>query len=219
MAKKTDNSVAEERSGPRAEAKAPEAGSKPKVEDAEVTEPEQAATGPASEPRGAAPPFDPTEIRMETMALTVDHLTQRAAEGGIDMTPAAGRGPAWTKVARSRLVESLLLRLPLPAFYIDASTPDRWSVVDGQKRLAVLDAFVNQGAFGLSGLEFLDHLEGKTFKELPRHFQRRILETKVTGHLIQEGTPEPVRAAIIRRIVTGGRRVAGRAGLKKNSSK
>ncbi len=216
MAKKTDNSATEEDGGPKAEAKAPEARIEPEAKGAKAREPEKAAADSPRRPDKAGPPFDPTEIRMETTALTVDRLTQRVAEGGIDMKPAAGRGPTWTKVARSRLVESLLLRVPLPAFYIDASTPDCWSVVDGLKRLAVLDAFVNQGAFGLSGLEFLDHLEGKTFEELPRHFQRRILETKVTGHLIQEGTPEPVRAAIIRRIVTGGRPAAG---LKKNSSK
>lgn len=215
MAKKTSKSVAVEQDGPEAEAGAPDAASEPEVEDAEVTAAEQAAT----EPDRTDPPFDPTAIRIETTALTVDLLTRRAADGGLDLTPAAGGSPAWTEVARSRLVESLLLRVPLPAFYIDASAPDRWSVVDGLQRLATLDAFVNHGAFGLGGLEFLDHLEGKTFKELPRHFQRRILETKVTGHLIQEGTPEPVRAAIIRRIDTGSRRAPGKAGLKKNSSK
>ena len=211
MAKKTDTGVAGEAS--RAEATVPEA--EPVVEDAEVTAAEQ----PAVEAGATEPPFDPTAIRMETTALTVDLLTRRAAEGGLDLPPAAKGDPVWTEVARSRLVESLLLRVPLPAFYIDASTPDRWSVVDGLQRLAALDAFVNHDAFVLTGLEFLDHLEGKTFTELPRHFQRRILETKVTGHLIQEGTPEPVRTAIIRRIDTGGRRAPGAAGLKKNSSK
>jgi len=62
---------------------------------------------------------------------------------------------------------------------------------------------VNGGDLALAELEFLDHLAGKTFAQLPRHFQRRILETQVTAHLIQEGTPEPVRAAIARRIKTG----------------
>jgi hypothetical protein len=205
MADKTRSRVAEKESAPEAEAAVPEA--------------EQAAAEPAADPGVASPPFDPTAIRMETAALTVDVLAQRLAEGGIDLPPAADGSPVWTEVARSRMIESLLLRVPLPAFYFDAGSPDRWSVVDGLHRLAALDAFVNHDAFGLSGLEFLDHLEGKTFKELPRHFQRRILETQVTGHLIQEGTPAPVSAAIIRRIDTGGRRASGGAGLKKNSSK
>ncbi len=201
MAGKTDNSVAEEQSPPEAEAEAPEAGTEaPGGKDA------KAAAESGTEPATPGPPFDPTSVRIETRALTIDVLVQRLAEGGIDLARAGDGSPIWTEVARSRLVESLLLRVPLPAFYFDANAPDSWSVVDGLQRLAALDAFVNNGAFGLSSLEFFDHLEGKTFKELPRHFQRRILETQVTGHLIQEGTPEPVRAAIIRRIDTGSGR-------------
>lgn len=213
MAEKTDNSGAGQESPSGAEAQPPQAGT------TEAAAPEVEAEVAPAEPSAAGPPFDPTAIRIETTALMVGDLAQRLAEGGIDLPPAADGGPIWTEVARSRLVESLLLRVPLPAFYFDVGAPDRWSVVDGLHRLAALDAFVNRCAFGLSGLEFLEHLEGKTFKELPRHFQRRILETQVTGHLIQEGTPEPVRAAIIRRIETGRRRTSGVAGLKKNSSK
>ena len=215
MAEKTDTSAVEGKNAPEAKAEAPKA----EAGDAEPAEAAQAAVQPEADPGAAGPPFDPTAIRIETKALTVDLLTQRLADGAIDLTPPADGSPAWTEVERSRLVESLLLRVPLPAFYFDASGPERWSVVDGLNRLSALDAFVNHGAFDLSGLEFLDHLEGKTFKDLPRHFQRRILETKVTGHLIQEGTPEPVRAAIIRRIDTGGPRASRAAGLKKNSSK
>ncbi|MDH3791337.1 MAG: DUF262 domain-containing protein, partial [Rhodospirillales bacterium] len=197
---------------PEAEAEAPEADTaetetpEAEPEGAEVAGAEQAAADPSVDPGAVGLPFDPTAVRIETRALTVDVLVQRIAEGGIDLAPAGDGSPIWTEVARSRLVESLLLRVPLPAFYFDAGAPDSWAVVDGLHRLAALDAFVNHGAFGLSGLEFFDHLEGKTFKELPRHFQRRILETQVTGHLIQEGTPEPVRTAIIRRIDTGSGR-------------
>ncbi len=214
MANKTRSSMAEKASAPEVKAEAPEADkaetdapeAAPEVEDTEVEGAEQATVEAAADPDAAGPPFDPTAVRIETKALTVNGLVERLAEGGIDLAPAGDGNPIWTEVARSRLVESLLLRVPLPAFYFDANAPDSWSVVDGLHRLAALDAFVNQGAFDLSGLEFFDHLEGKTFKELPRHFQRRILETKVTGHLIQEGTPETVRAAIIRRIDTGSRR-------------
>ena len=167
---------------------------------AEPSEVEAETAPPEAEPAGQA--LDPTAIRIETKALTVDVLVQRMAEGGIDLAPAAA-GPVWDGAARSRLVESLLLRLPLPAFYLDASTPERWLVIDGLHRLAALDTFVNGGDLALAELEFLDHLAGKTFAELPRHFQRRILESQVTAHLIQEGTPEPVRAAIARRIKAG----------------
>ncbi len=157
--------------------------------------PEDSATGQA---------LDPTAIRMETKALTVDELARRMAEGGIDLAGSGEPAAPWDAAARSRVVESLLLRLPLPAFYFDASAPEHWLVIDGRNRLAALDAYVNGGSLGLTALEFLDHLEGQAFEALPRHFQRRILETKATCHLIQEGTPGPVRDALVRRLDSGG---------------
>ncbi len=213
MVDEIDNNVADEDTVPTPEVSAEteaveEAVPEPGDLDAPCPDSEAAAEpSPAPDaetaPEAAGPPYDPTAIRIETKTLTIDILAQRLVGGGIDLGPAAAGDPVWSEVARSRLVESLLLRVPLPAFYFDASTPERWLVVDGLQRLAALDTFINAAGFGLSGLEFFDHLQDQNFKDLPRHFQRRILETQVTGHLIQEGIPEPVRAAIIRRIKTG----------------
>ena len=175
-------------------------------EDKTPEEPEDATD---AAPARSEPALDPTEIRIETKALAVDLLVRRMAEGGIELSPDEPSSPPWDSPAQSRLIESLLLRVPLPAFYFDASAPGGWRVIDGLNRLAALDAFVNGGAFALAELEFLDHLAGKGFAELPRHFQRRILDTKVTAHLIQEGTPEAVRTAIARRIKAGGRAESG----------
>lgn len=166
-------------------------------------------TGP--EPEGSddgtpvtdAGPFDPTDIRVETTTQTVDQLAKRMAEGGIDLDSVVTGNPAWDEAAQSRVIESVLVRLPLPAFYFDAADKDRWLVIDGLRRLTALDGFVNRGAFKLSGLEYLDNLEGKDFEGLPRHFQRRILETQVTAHLVQEGTPDAIRLNLFRRFNSG----------------
>jgi hypothetical protein len=42
----------------------------------------------------------------------------------------------------SRLIESILIRFPLPAFYFDATNDDKWLVVDGLQRLSSIRKFV-----------------------------------------------------------------------------
>jgi hypothetical protein len=151
-------------------------------------------------------PFDPTLIRVETRPLTIDILLSRLQEGEINLAPDFQRKAGiWSNDAQSRLIESLLIRIPLPAFYFDATDDDHWVVVDGLQRLTSLRRFALDKEFRLSGLEFLTQLNGKSYEELPRNFQRRIRETQLTGFMITRGTPDEVKFTIFRRINTGGK--------------
>lgn len=151
-------------------------------------------------------PFDPTLIRVETLPVTINLLLSRIAEGEIDLSPAFQRKAGiWSEQAQSRLIESLLMRIPLPALYMDGTNEDKWVVVDGLQRLTTLKRFVLDKDLTLSGLEFLTNFKDYTYSELPRNFQRRIQETQLTVYLISRGTPDQVKFTIFRRINTGGK--------------
>jgi len=149
--------------------------------------------------------FDPALIKVDTRPMTIDLVLSRIEYEELDLAPDFQRQAGiWTQAAKSRLIESILIRIPLPAFYMDATNEDKWLVIDGLQRLTAIKQFVIDGELKLKGLEFLAPLEGATYNELPRNYKRRIQETLLTVYLIEKGTPPEVKFTIFRRINRGG---------------
>ena len=150
-------------------------------------------------------PFNPSEIDIVVEPKSLDALIERIQHNEIDMnTDFQRHADLWDNRKMSRLIESILIRFPLPAFYFDASQDDSWLIVDGLQRLSSIRKFVIDKRLKLSGLEFLTKLHGKTYDNLHRAYQRRIKECPVTVYMIKPGTPLDVRYSVFRRINTGG---------------
>ena len=155
-------------------------------------------------------PFDPTKIRISTKQPTVDLVFERIRRGEIDLQPDFQRGDdIWSKRTQSRLIESLLLRIPLPVFYMAADRDDNWQVVDGLQRLSALRAFALDKTLRLRGLEYLSQFHAHSFDALPRPMQRRITETQLSCHVIEPGTPPEVTYNVFKRINTEGKPLVG----------
>ncbi len=154
-------------------------------------------------------PFDPSQIKLRTVQAVVDQIVTRIEHNEIDIAPDFQRMRGiWDVQRKSRLIESLLLRIPIPVFYVAADHEERWAVVDGVQRISTIHDYVT-GAFPLARLEYRREFNGKRYDELPRSMQRRISETQVVVNVVEPGTPPGVMFNIFRRINTGGMMLNG----------
>lgn len=151
-------------------------------------------------------PLDAVFVRSEHRS--VGEVVQRIIKNRYILDPDFQRDFVWQNSKQSKLIESCIMRIPLPVFYVAEAKDGRIIVVDGLQRLTTFSRFIDN-KFKLVGLvnqserKGAHELEGKYFQDLPLNLQERILDTQLTMYILDAKAPERARLDIFERVNSG----------------
>lgn len=176
---------------------------------AEISESEPEEELFASAPDDLPPdpyPGDPaTERSVFTTPIDPDVQTilDQMNDRELIVKPDFQRGSVWSRPRQSRLIESLLVEIPIPPCYFAEDKDGTRVVVDGQQRLRAIEEY-RAGLYALTGLEIRSDLNQKRWTDLDprdaRRIVRRVLRTIVISHF----SDPDIKFEIFRRLNTGG---------------
>ncbi|MEY8870273.1 DUF262 domain-containing protein [Meridianimaribacter flavus] len=156
-------------------------------------------------------PFDPEDIKVHAKPFSLRLVSDMIEDGDIDLSPDFQRNFVWNSNQKSRLIESILLRIPLPMFYFSEDPDGRITIVDGLQRLTTIKEFMDN-KFPLKNLEYLnDSCGGRYYKDdgskkgLDKKYMRWFNQTQFSVNVIDPSSPSKVKYDIFRRINTGGK--------------
>jgi Protein of unknown function DUF262/HNH endonuclease len=135
---------------------------------------------------------------------TISTIREKWNKGQLDLQPAYQREYVWKLRPElpSRLIESLLLEIPIPPIYFGKIPGGRLEVIDGQQRLTTLISFINN-EFELKRLEAMGSLNGKKFCNLSEEQQAKIFDAAIRSVVIDSGNNADLRYEIFERLNRG----------------
>lgn len=159
--------------------------------------------------------YDDTEIQQEmeiphevrnltTQAYdkSVSDIVRMIADKDLVLDPDYQRNYVWDNKKASKLVESIILNVPIPVIYVSEEKDSSWSVIDGLQRLNSLKRFFD-GKFKLSGLEILYELNKCDFKSLPAKASRMLKNGLLRIVMVTADSNDDIKYDIFMRLNTG----------------
>jgi hypothetical protein len=135
---------------------------------------------------------------------TITSLREKWEGGLLDLQPAFQREYVWQLKPElpSRLIESVLLEIPIPPLYFGRLPGGKVEVIDGQQRLTTLINFISN-KFPLRRLSSMPSLNRKTFRDLSTEQQEKIKDTPIRTVEIDAGRDTNLRYEIFERLNRG----------------
>jgi len=153
------------------------------------------------------------EVRTESIDLSVGEIVALHENKELVIQPDFQRLFRWSTEQRSRLVESMLLELPIPSIFVIEREDGVLELIDGLQRVSSLIQFVSSNALGLQpltldGCDLVNELNGMSFDILPLTLRLRLKRTGIRTVVIKRQSSQFLRYEMFKRLNTGGAKLS-----------
>lgn len=148
------------------------------------------------------------DIYVDEYPMSINEITSYYKEKDLNLSPLYQRVFKWTDEQKTKLIESLLLGIPLPPIFLFQDERGLWEVIDGVQRLSSIFEFVGilesyedtYREFKLVKAPKLTKLEGTTFDSWPKSLQREFKKLKLNFIIVQKKSHKDMKYEIFKRL-------------------
>lgn len=164
--------------------------------------------GPSSDEQSLEVEQGQRKIIWQAKDFSIREFQNMKQDGELILQPEYQRNFVATNQIASRLIESVLMDVPIPVVYLAEEKNGSFSVIDGQQRLTSFISFVegkfpNGSEFKLYGLKVMPELNRKAFSHLDKELQTKIRTTTIHSIIIKKESNEDIKFEIFERLNTG----------------
>lgn len=151
---------------------------------------------------------DNRKIIWQAKDFSIREFSSMLQDGDLELQPQYQRKYVASPTIASKLIESILMDVPIPVIYLAEENDGSYSVIDGQQRLTSFISFIrgkypNGEPFKLTGLKVLKELNRKLFTEIEKEDQNKIRKTTLHTIIIKKESNDDVKFEIFERLNTG----------------
>lgn len=144
---------------------------------------------------------EPAKALVITRNFRVADLLAMIDTGKLDVSNTSNLPLAeqWSDEQATRMIESMLLRIPLPAVYFREEAEAVFQVVNGRRCLDAIRSYV-RGVFPLRNPRYLAGQAGASFPDLALPLRQQLLHTRMVVHIVDSSIPHHVLCSVLHRI-------------------
>lgn len=139
----------------------------------------------------------------QKMDLYIPSLKDMIDNQVIDLDPTFQRRDRWNTKQQSKLIESIIMAVPIPPIFLAEEEYNTYSVMDGKQRLTAIYMYLTD-KYALTGLKFWEELNNKKFSDLNKIVRNGIDRRAISAVVLLNESDLEIKFDVFERINTGG---------------